>query len=461
MNIKDILKKHGKDFSKLTETLCKDPVERDVEKYRKEYEGEHDILDREVKTIGKGTTLKRIEQAKLVIRYQRKIVNMAVSFLFGDPAKMILDNKEDKYQEIFALIDDVWNKNKLEYFNKKLARRLFVETKVAELWYVLIDDQNIKHVKVALLCDENGDSIFAHFNENGDMDAFTRRYKLEDVDGKLYDHVDIYTAENYHFGTKKGEDWQVEKKVNHFGKIPVIYYVQAEPEWASVQTEIDRIEMLVSKSADTNDYFGSPLLKIMGKVENAPEKGEVGKLLQFKGESNAEGKTEYGDAKYLTWEHAPEAVKLEFETLKDIIYSLTSTPDLSFNNVQGLTKTSGEALKFLFMDAILKAKDKEEIFGEALTRRVNLLKAILSVTDVRSKQALEEMDISIKFGDILPQSVTETIKALSTARGGDSIMSSDEAVRQNPLVSDPEEDIKRMEEEKKGEVSSLGESYEV
>ena len=461
MNIKDILEKYIDDFSKLTTILCKDETERDVEKYKKEYEGEHDILLRPVKTIGKGKTLKRIEQAKLVIRYQRKIVNMAVSFLFGDPAKLILDNKEDKYQEIFSLINDVWNKNKLEYFNKKLARRLFVETKVAELWYVTVDNDNVKHIKVALLCDENGDSIYAHFNENGDMDAFTRRYKLEDIDGKKYEHVDIYTADRYIKGTKKGETWQVDKKDNLYGKIPIIYYEQTEPEWASVQSEIDRIEMLISKSADTNDYFGSPTLKIKGKITNAPEKGEVGKILQFTGETNAEGKIDYGDAKYLTWEHAPEAVKLEYETLKDIIYSLTSTPDLSFNNVQGLTKTSGEALKFLFMDSILKAKDKEEIFGGALTRRVNLLKAILSVTDVKSKQSLEELDISIKFGDVLPKSITETVKALSTARGGDVIMSKDSAVRQNPLVSDAEEDIQRLEKEEKGEVGKLGESYEV
>jgi len=461
MNIKDILEKHKDDFSKLVTTLCKDETERDVETYRKEYEGEHDILDRPVKLIGKGTSLKRIEQAKLVCRYQQKIVNMATSFLFGDPAKLILDNKEDKYQETFTLIDDVWNKNKLDYFNKKLARRLFVETKVAELWYVIIDDQNIKHTKVALLCNKNGDDIYSHFNENGDMDAFTRRYKLEDIDGKKYEHIDIYTANNFIYGIKKGETWQVEKKDNLYSKIPVIYYEQAEPEWASVQSEIDRIEMLISKSADTNDYFGSPTLKIKGKVVNAPEKGEVGKMLRFKGEIGADNKTEYGDAEYLTWTHAPEATKLEYETLKDIIYSLTSTPDLSLNNVQGLTKTSGEALKFLFMDAILKAKDKEEIFGEALTRRINLLKAILSVTDVKSKQVLEEMNISIKFGDILPQSITETVKALSTARGGDLIMSRDEAVRQNPFVSDAEEDIARLKEEGKGEVSNLGESFNV
>ena len=460
MNIQDILKKHGKDFSKLVTVLCTDPIERDVGQYEKEYIGEHVILDRPVKTVGKGTTLKRVEQAKLVIRYQKKIVNMAVSFLFGDPAKLTLDNKEDKYQDTFELINDIWNKNKLDYFNKKLARRLFVETKVAELWYVLIDAENVKHVKVALLCSENGDEIYSHFDNNGDMDAFARRYKLVDVDEKSYEHVDIYTADKIHYGVKKTE-WVVNIKDNHFGKIPVIYYTQAEPEWTGVQTEIDRIEMLISKSADTNDYFGSPTLKIKGKVKNAPEKGEVGKMLQFAGVQGQEGKTEYGDAEYLTWTQAPEAVKLEYETLKDIIYSQTSTPDLSFNNVQGLTKTSGEALKFLFMDAILKAKDKEEIFGEGLTRRVNLLKAILSITDVKSKQALEEMNISIQFGDVLPKSITELVQSLSTARGGEAIMSRRAAVSKNPLVDDAEEDIEQIEEEEKSEVGKLGESYEV
>jgi len=457
MNIKEILEKYETNFTKLTTILCKDPVERDVETYKKQYEGEHDILNRPAKTAGKGATLKIIAQAKLVIRYQKKIVNMAVSFLFGDSTKLILDNKEDKYQEAFTLINDVWDKNKLDYFNKKLARRLFVETKVAELWYVIIDSDNVKHIKVVLLCNQNGDEIYSHFNNNGDMDAFTRRYKLEDADEKTYEHIDIYTAENFIYGIKK-EAWKVEKKENLYKKIPVIYYEQAEPEWASVQSEIDRIEMLISKSADTNDYFGSPTLKIKGKITNPPEKGEVGKMLRFTGEVNAEGKTDYGDAEYLTWEHAPEAVKLEYETLKDIIYSITSTPDLSFSNVKGLTKTSGEALKFLFMDSILKAKDKEEIFGEGLTRRINLLKAILSVTDIKEKTNLEELDISIQFGDILPQSVTEIVKSLSVARGGDIIMSQDEAVRQNPLVSDAEEDIKRLEKEK-GETSNLGESY--
>ena len=57
--------------------------------------------------------------------------------------------------------------------------------------------------------------------------------------------------------------------------------------------------------------------------------------------------------------------------------------------------------------------------------------------------------------------MTEMVKALSIARGGDNIMSRDSAVRGNPLVEDSEEDIKRLEEEEKSEVANLGESFNV
>ena len=461
MKIEEILEKYKEDFSKLATYLCQDLKERDIEKNRKEYEGEHVILDRPLKTAGTGKTLKKVDQAKLVIRFQEKIVEMAISFLFGEPVKLSLNNQEEKYKVAFDLIQDVWKKNKLDYFNRKLTRRLMIETKAAELWYTLIDENNIKHVKVALLCDKNGDEIYPHFDENGDMDAFVRRYNLKELDEKTYEHIDIYTAAKTILGVKK-DTWQLTKKENMAGKIPVIYYDRDEPEWESVQTEIDKIEMLLSKFSDTNDYFGAPTLKIFGKIINPPEKGEVGRTLRFKGEQGAEGKTVYGDAKYLTWEHAPESIKIEYDILKDIIYSMTSTPDLSFNNVKGLTQTSGETLKFLFMDAILKAKSSEELFGEALTRRLNLLKAMLGVVSVKDKQNLDELDIAIEFGDVLPKSITELVKSLSIARGGDSIMSQEEAVRKNPLVSNAEEDLDRLNKEKeKSEVANLGESFNV
>ena len=76
---------------------------------------------------------------------------------------------------------------------------------------------------------------------------------------------------------------------------------------------------------------------------------------------------------YVSWQQAPEAVKLEIETLLKLIYTITQTPDISFDAVKGLGAISGVALKLLFMDAHLKVQDKCEIFDDYLQRRVNVL----------------------------------------------------------------------------------------
>lgn len=82
----------------------------------------------------------------------------------------------------------------------------------------------------------------------------------------------------------------------------------------------------------------------------------------------------------LSWDQAPDSIKTEYSTLKELIHTITQTPDISWDSVKGLN-VSGVALELMFMDAVLKVKDKEEIWIDYLTRRVNLLKAMLSVID--------------------------------------------------------------------------------
>jgi hypothetical protein len=51
---------------------------------------------------------------------------------------------------------------------------------------------------------------------------------------------------------------------NTIGKIPVIYYHQHLTEWHDVQPLIDRLEIIISNLADTNDYSGSPIVVAYG-----------------------------------------------------------------------------------------------------------------------------------------------------------------------------------------------------
>lgn len=463
MNIQDIL--DIGDFTKQVEMLTPADDTKKTDVWQKEYDGEHAILEDTTrdKTVGEGSEQKLVKGARQIVPFQKKIVRLTKAFLFGSP--VILTTSDDSGQESLDAIKAVWKQNKLDAFNKKLMQAVCIETEAAELWYVKTDPEGTviepKQYKVMLLCEKTGNQIFPHFNDYGDMDAFTRKFEIEElVDGKAkkFERVEIYTAEKIITGTKKSE-WEVKEVPNIYGKIQIIYYKQDAPEWKDVQILIDRMELLISRHADVNDYFGAPIIKIKGEVIKMPSKSQDGRVLQFKPIQNGSGGWDYGDADYLTWNQTPESIKLEYGNLKDLIYSMTSTPDVSFDNVKAIGNVSGIALKLMFMDAMTKAQEKQEIYGEGLTRRVNLLKAMISGTDVKAGD-VSKGEIEIEFTSPLPENFVELIESLSVARGGEATMSKETAVKKNSFVDDVEAEIKAMESEA-SETASLGESYEV
>ncbi len=451
------------DFPKILEELNKDVIEtRETSTWIDQYKGKHKILDRVDKIIGSGSDQTTVVLNKLVMTFQQKIVKSAVSFLFGEPVElMLLGEEKESFKDAFQAIKNVWFDNKLDYFNRKITKRTMIESKAAELWYVIKEEGSESQIRVMLLSEGNGDVFYPHFDSFGKMDAFIRNYKGLSETGEVIDCVNIYTKGTIYLG-KKITDWVVTSEANPFGKIPVVYYDQLEPEWIGVQSEIDRAELLISQFSDTNDYFGSPSVVTKGEIENAPEKGEVGKVFQIKGDLNVQtGETTYnGGINYLTWDRGPESIKIEWDILKDIIYSMTDTPDLSFSNVKGVSNLSGIALKFMFWASILKAKDNEELFGESMVRRINVLRAIISVVQTNLKAKMELIKINIEFSQSLPENQAELIETLSLARGGEKIISEKTALQQNPLVVDAEQEKIELDKENETNTSSLAGTFD-
>jgi len=460
----------GGEFKKALEYLTQDPreLDKDIDKNRAAYKGKHAILtdfNRRDKQVGDTPKTRRIvKHAKEVLTLQKRIVNSAVQFLFGTPLTLVLQN--DTGKDAFAVITDIWKKNKLDYFNKSLARELFVERKAAELWHVppTATGTAKPRARVTLLTKKNGYRIYPHFDEYGDMDAFTILYNTTDSAGKPVDNATIYTALKIIDAKKsEGNEWVVTPRnktgENILGLIPIVYYEQEETEWEGVGSEINRMEDLISNFADTNDYFGSPVLQSKGIIENLPKKEETGKAVSVKPELGEDGKIYYpGGIEFITWDRAPEAIVIEYNILKDIVYGQTSTPDLSFSNVKGMTNLSGIAIRLMMTDALNKAKDKQEVFGPATERRISILKTIAAKLNVSQATSINSLEIDIVFNESIPQDDKEIIDALSIARGGNPTMSEQTAVRRNPMVTDPESDLEKMKSDR-DQVKNLGESY--
>lgn len=222
------------------------------------------------------------------------------------------------------------------------------------------------------------------------------------------------------------------------GKIPIIYGHQPKFETEDVDALIDRLETLLSNFADTNDYHASPKIFVTGQINGWSKKGESGSVIE--GEDGA-------TMQYVSWQSAPEAVKLEIETLLRMIYTITQTPDISFDAVKGLGAISGVALKLLFMDAHLKVQDKREFFDEYLQRRVNVILAYIGQMNTSLGSECEQIEIE---PNIVPYMITSDIDDLNfwlTANGNKPVISQEESVERAGLSRNVELTMKKINDQ--------------
>jgi SPP1 family phage portal protein len=410
---------------------------------------------------------------RIPVSLQKLIVKRAASFLFGNDVLISAEAKAEKEKQVLEAVKKILTANKSNTLNKKMARTVFSCTEAAELWFPVPVEKTMTgtsivskvkdalnnaignkyheaygfkskfRLRCALLSPLNDDELFPFFDETGDMVAFSREYTIAGEEGKNIKYFETYTADKHLRWKQDDSGWTMDEgypKTNIIGKIPIIYARQDDVEWADVQALIDRLEKLLSNFADTNDYHASPKIFVKGQLVGFAKKGETGAIIQ--GEDNSE-------AKYLSWEHAPESVKLEKETLLNLIYTLTQTPDISFESVKGLDNISGIALKLMFLDAHLKVADKQEIFDEFLQRRCNVIKAFISKFNTSLAAECESLEITPEIKPYMIDDIQSLVEMLTTANGQKPLVSRKLAASLSGLADDTEADFQQMELEKK------------
>lgn len=404
--------------------------------------------------------------ARVALAIQKLIVKRAVSFIFGNPVNLDCTTNTDNEKTILKAVQKIMYDNKDKSLNRKIARNLFSCTEVAEYWYPIPVDKtktgtgfvakvkdainnvigNKYHesygfkstfkLRCAVFSPLLGDVLYPYFDETGDMTAFSRQFTRTVAKDKKKTYFETYTADMHIMWEIDGaytivEGYPRELKI---GRIPIVYGTQPQVEWADVQNLIERLEKLLSNFADTNDYHASPKIFVKGKLTGFANKGESGAILQ--GDADT-------DAKYLSWDNAPEAVKLEIETLLKMIYTITQTPDISFDAVKGIGNVSGVALKLMFMDAHLKVAEHQEVFDEYLQRRINVVKAFIGQMNTSLANDAENLIIEPVITPYMIVDEVEEIKVWTEANGGNPVMSQKASFHRAGLTSDPEADYEQ------------------
>lgn len=405
---------------------------------------------------GSGASFRLEPVARIPVALQKLIVKRAVAFLFGNPVKIVASPKEGtKEPEALNALQAVLSRTKSQTLNRRVAREVFSCTEAAELWYPVKGENsdygfrsNFK-LRTALFSPLKGDKLYPYFDETGDLIAFSREFEIRDKNDPqqaAITYFETYTAAEHRMWSRSKESkgaWVLVDgypKTNLIGKIPVIYASQPQPEWADVQPLIDRLETLLSNFADTNDYHASPKIVTKGQILSFARKGESGAVIEMDKD---------GEAHYLTWDKAPDSVKLEIETLLKLIYSITQTPDISWDAVKGMN-VSGVALKLLFMDAHLKVQDKLEIFEDYLQRRYSVVLSYLSQLNAQDAEFAEACHTLLAEPEVTPYMISDdkdSVDVLMSATGQKAILSRKSAIRRLGWAKDPDAELEQIEQD--------------
>lgn len=377
---------------------------------------------------------------RISLALQKLIVSRKAAFVTGGDvnvnAKPINSKEQDLYDEVLS----IWRKNKLQFRNSDIFKRMAAETECAEIWYSSVDlEAKTVSMRMNVYSPSMGFDLIPVFDNIRNLIAFGLKYKTETAT-KTINHLDVYDAEKISKYTQiVGDTWILVETIMHgYGKIPVIYYGIIQPVWTDVQSMIERLETLMSNFGDTNDYNGSPILFAEGKIEGFSSKGETGKVIQ--GEQGAK-------LYYVNWDSAPESIKLEMERLLDFIYTITQTPNISFQEMKGLGDISGAAWDRLMIDAHLNAMDYHNgVYGEGIQRRLNFLKSAASSINTDLKAAIE-LDITPQFSLFKLDSESDRIDTAMKANGNKPVMSQKESIIWTGISDDPEKTLEEIKSE--------------
>lgn len=397
---------------------------------------------------------------RIAVPIEQDIINIQTAFTVGlEPA--IDCTPEGSEQQLLDALKIVLRKNKIKFQNKKVVRSYLSEQEVAEYWYKTKDDgfwdkvwKKIKHtvvgkqserkLKSVLWSPFRGDVLYPFFDDGGDMVAFSRMYKRKDIDDVEVECFTTITKEDVLHWEMNGT-WKLiqEKSFKHgFSKLPVLYGYRSESYCKKIQPERERLENVLSSYADCMDLHFFPLLKLIGDIENATGK-KRDKVVQLTGNG--------ADAQYLTWNQAPDTVKLEIEKMLSLAYDMTNTPRITMEDMKGIGKASGTMFRLLFMSAHMAVSNHEEDLGDFLQRRVNFLVSALGNVNSELYKASKTIDIETELTPYMIDDLDDKVStAVAAVEGGvwsrrDGVIFAGNAERIDETLKEIEEDMKKGE----------------
>lgn len=376
---------------------------------------------------------------RIPLAYQKEIVSIAVSFLFGNAVKYTNSLEDEALYDAFQAVLD---KEKIMFTDREIAKANGRFTQCAELWWAKEEPNEFYgfpsnyRLKCNLLTPDKN-KMYPYFNDQGDMTAFFREYEKREG-GQKVKYYEMYTAQRIAI-LKDGKTAieVVSDTVNPIGKIPIVFYQFENVEWSAVQPAIERLEEIASDKGEVNKKFSAPILALTGEVTGSFSKDKSGKVLQLKGDGSS--------ASFVQPPNASASLKDEEESLEKILYKLTQSINISPESLSGLgNMLATENAAFLFMLPHLKVAEKMATYVPALKRRASIVKSFLQLMNASFRNS--DLDVEPVITPYIINNDAKFYEMLMTINGSQPLFSQ-RATMEKAGIKDTDKMQKEIEEE--------------
>ena len=409
----------------------------------KEYDSTKHSVNDKMKRKDKRNKNKVEEVSRIHLGLEQLIVKRMVEFMFAIPVKRVYSGLEDDTdrEQIINAIETIYKENRINTVNSIRAKELFSTCEICTYWFKTEKEHN-KYgfdTKTKLKCKTfspmSGYGLYPLFDEFDNMIAMSIEYNVVNKDNITETHFETYTDTRH---IKWIGDTKVLDIDNPLKKIPFIYSYRNTPIWDGIQSIVKEIETILSNNSDIIAYNASPILVVTGGLQGSEDKGNSRRVYRLENG---------GNVSYATWQQSIEAIKYQIDMLLRMMWTLMQLPDMSFENIKGLSFVSGGAMKAMLSDAHLKVGDEQGPFIEFFDREVNVIKSYLASLNSNWENKINKIEIEHVITPFIQENLLEDITLWQKCNGGKALMSQKESIQRLGLSKNVEETMKQIIEE--------------
>lgn len=400
-------------------------VEPKLNKYKNYYDGVQAILTKKYNDESKPCN-------KTIINYCKNIVDSYCGYL-ATPSHISYRSNED-IEEVM----DILRYNDYQAEDANFLLDALIYGVACELMY--IDNEGKTRFRLI-----NPTQCFGVYDDSltGDLTHFVRMYKASEWDDSDTYNVDVYSSHKVVHYTMAGKNGALTYKgedPHYFGQCPAnIFYLPDEKSiFDCIISLQDSVNELVSAEIDDYAAFCDAYLILKGMDADTDD-------IKSMKENRVLLLPEGAEAAWLTKNANDAQVENILKRAHESIYRVAQCPDFSSESFVGGV-SSGIAIQYRLTGMETRAGKIEGEMKKALQRRIEIICGIASL------KLGEEVfrDIEISFKRNIPEDVAAIATMINTLKGS---VSDATLIGQLPFVSDVNEELSALQEQKKANMS--------